>query len=92
MGRAVERPVSCTTMTRGSKRNEHGQYRQKHTDEEILDAVRQHEPASTNEVAEAVGYAQRSSAAYRLEKLEEAGLVRRKKIGRELVWMLGSED
>lgn len=71
-------------------RDESGQYTREYSDEEILDAVREHEPASTAEVAEAVGYAQTPSARYRLKQLEEAGRVRSKKVGRELVWMISN--
>lgn len=58
-----------------------------HPEEDYLDAVREHEPAATREVAEAVGVT-RQGADYRLKRLEDKGLVRSKKIGRELVWML----
>lgn len=56
------------------------------SDEEVLEAVRTHEPAGTREVAENLGIA-RQSADYRLRNLEEEGRVKSKKIGRELVWM-----
>lgn len=59
--------------------------------EDYLDAVREHEPAATREVAESVGVT-RQGADYRLRQLREEGLVRCKKVGRELVWMLVEED
>ena len=53
--------------------------------EEILEAVRKHEPAGTQEVADEVGTA-RQSADYRLRQLKESGQVSKKKVGRSLVW------
>lgn len=58
---------------------------ERHSDQEYLDAVREYEPASTSEVAEAVGVA-RQSADYRLRKLAEQGKVTSKKIGNSLAW------
>ena len=52
----------------------------RHSDEEYLDAVQEHEPAGTSEVADAVGVA-RQSADYRLRRLKEAGLVTKKMVG-----------
>lgn len=67
------------------ERDEQGQFEREHSDEEFLEAVREHEPASTTEIAEAVGVA-RQSASYRLELLEEEGLVVKKKVGPANVW------
>ena len=75
-------------MTSERDRDESGHFQEVYTDEAILDAVRENEPASTAEVADAVGYSQRSSAEYRLKKLRQEGHVMSKKVGRELVWML----
>lgn len=73
-------------------RDERGRYRQEYTDEDFLDAVREHEPATTSEVAEAVGCV-RQNADYRLRQLREAGRVESKKVGPSLVWMIsGGED
>ena len=69
-------------------RDERGRFAAEHSDEEILDAVREHEPAGTSEVAEAVGIA-RQSADYRLRKLADEGAVRSKKIGGTLAWSVG---
>lgn len=55
--------------------------------DEYLQAVADHEPAGTREVADAVGVA-RQSAEYRLKQLRDAGRVESKKIGGVLVWML----
>ncbi len=60
---------------------------ERHSAEEYIDAVREHEPAGTTEIADAVGVA-RQSADYRLRQLETQGLVKSKKIGNSLVWSL----
>lgn len=54
---------------------------------EYLRAVREYEPAATNEVAEAVGVT-RQGADYRLRRLEEQGKVRKKKAGNSLIWFV----
>lgn len=59
----------------------------RHSDEEYLAAVREHEPAATSEVADAVGVA-RQSADYRLRQLEVDGKVKSKQIGNSLAWRL----
>lgn len=59
----------------------------RHSDEEYLDAVREHQPAATSEVAAAVGVA-RQSADYRLRQLEDDGKVTSKRIGNSLAWSL----
>lgn len=56
----------------------------------FVDAVRDHEPAATAEIAEAVGIA-RQSAGYRLKQLEEQGRVASKKVGPARVWMIEME-
>jgi predicted transcriptional regulator len=61
------------------------------TDQEVLEAVKQHEPAATREVGEALGIV-RSSADYRLRQLRDEGMVKSKKVGRELVWMIGENQ
>ena len=71
----------------GHERDERGRVEPRHTDEEIVDAVRENEPAGTSEVAEAVGV-ERQSADYRLRKLEEEGSVESKMVGNSLVWMV----
>jgi len=58
---------------------------ERYSDEEYVDAVREHEPAGTKEVADVVGVA-RQSADYRLRQLEEDGQVESKKIGNSLAW------
>lgn len=61
------------------------------SDADYLNAVRDHQPAATTEVADAVGVA-RQSAGYRLKKLEEEGRVESKKVGPSRVWMLMEEN
>lgn len=58
-----------------------------HDEEEYLDAVREHSPASTSEVADAVGVT-RQGADYRLRQLEDEGKVSSKMVGNSLVWMV----
>lgn len=70
-------------------RDDHGQFKREHSDEEFIEAVREHEPASTREVAEEIGI-YRQSADYRLRRLEEDERVTRKKAGHSLVWMLAN--
>lgn len=53
--------------------------------DEYLEAISEHEPASTKEVADAVGVT-RQGADYRLRRLEEDGLVTSAKIGNSLAW------
>lgn len=68
-----------------TNRNEGGRFTPEHTDEEILAAVRAHEPAATSEVAEELGVS-RQGADYRLRQLHDEGRVSNKKIGASLVW------
>lgn len=60
-------------------------------DEQYLAAVRDHAPAGTQEVADAVGV-ERQSADYRLRQLEDRGKIVSKKVGGTLVWMLVDSD
>ena len=69
----------------GEERNSKGRFEQQHTDEDVLAAVRAHEPAATSEVADELGIA-RQSADYRLRKLRDGGRVSSKKIAASLVW------
>ena len=64
-----------------------GKIASKYSDEDFLEAVEKHEPASTSEVAEAVGCSRRN-ANVRLDKLEEAGEVQSKMAGNSLIWLL----
>ena len=73
------------------QRNERGQFTPQYDDEEVLDAVRDHEPAGTSEVADALGCTTQN-ADYRLRKLRDAGRVESKKVGRSLVWTLSRDE
>jgi predicted ArsR family transcriptional regulator len=68
-------------------RDTHGRYTPEYADEEILEAVREHAPASTKEIADAVGCS-RQNADRRLRQLRERGAVASKKTGPALVWWL----
>jgi predicted ArsR family transcriptional regulator len=72
--------------TQYDARDESGQYTSKYAEDDILAAVREHTPAATSEVAEAVGFA-RQNADYRLRRLADEGKVQRKKVGPTLVWL-----
>ncbi|WP_122089733.1 winged helix-turn-helix domain-containing protein [Halalkalicoccus subterraneus] len=70
-----------------SNRTPGGQFTPSNSDDEFVAAVHAHEPAATSEVANELGVT-RQNADQRLRKLDEAGRVRRKKIGASLVWFL----
>jgi predicted transcriptional regulator len=69
------------------ERDEQGRVEPRQSDEEVVDAVREHEPAATKEVADELEMA-RQSADYRLRKLEDEGRVESKMVGNSLVWMV----
>jgi predicted transcriptional regulator len=71
-------------------RDSSGRFEATVSDEEILEAVRKHEPAGTSEVGDAVGLA-RQNADYRLRNLRDEGRVGSKKVGRSLVWSTSQE-
>ena len=67
-------PTDSDSDTRDAR----GRYTPEFADEEILEAVRQHAPASTKEIADAVGCS-RQNADRRLRQLRERGAVASKK-------------
>jgi len=69
------------------QRNERGRFTPEYDDDEFLEAVREHEPAGTSEVADVIGCTTQN-ADYRLRKLQDAGRVESKKVGPSLVWMI----
>lgn len=71
----------------GHERDEQGRVEPRREDDEVIDAVCEHEPAATKEVAEELDMA-RQSADYRLRKLEDEGRVESKMVGNSLVWMV----
>ena len=74
-------------MTNPERDPESGKLTEQYSDEEFVEAVGEHEPASTTEVAETVGCSRRN-ANVRLDKLEEAGEVQSKMAGNSLIWLL----
>ena len=66
---------------------ESGKIEEQYPDQEFLDAVEEHDPASTSEVADAVGCTRRN-ALNRLKTLEDAGRIKGKDVGRSFVWLL----
>lgn len=79
-----------SSETQYDERDNSGRYTAKYAEEDILAAVREHAPAATSEVAEAVGFA-RQNADYRLRRLAGEGKVQRKKVGPTLVWLPATE-
>ncbi|ATW88351.1 helix-turn-helix protein [Halohasta litchfieldiae] len=77
-------------MDEDRHRNEDGQYEPAYSDEDILSAVRKHEPAATQEIANEFDIA-RQSADYRLRKLVKQGTVNKKKVGNSLVWSIADD-
>lgn len=77
-------------MVNTERDSDTGKLAEQYSDEDFLDAVKEHEPASTSEVADAVGCSRRN-ADVRLRKLEEAGEIRKKKVGNSLMWMTSQE-
>lgn len=69
------------------ERDDRGRFRREHDDEEFVTAVREHAPARTREVAEAVGCTA-EGARKRLLALEDAGRVQGKDMGAATAWML----
>lgn len=61
------------------------------SEEKYFEAIRENSPASTSEVAEAVGVT-RQGADYRLRKLEDEGKVSSKMVGNSLIWTLDEKD
>lgn len=59
-------------------------------EEDYFEAIRDHSPATTSEIAEAVGVT-RQGADYRLRRLEEEGKVESQMIGNSLIWSVSEE-
>lgn len=79
-------PEIYANMTNPERDPESGKLTEQYSDEDFLEAVAGLEPASTKEVAEAVGCSRRN-ADVRLRRLEEAGEVRSKMVGNSLTWL-----
>jgi predicted transcriptional regulator len=78
-------PVRYANMTNPERDPESGKLSEQYSDEDFLEAVEEHEPASTKEIADEVGCSRRN-ADVRLRKLAEAGEIRKKKVGNSLTW------
>jgi DNA-binding Lrp family transcriptional regulator len=66
---------------------ESGKIEERYPDQEFLNAVEEHDPASTSEVADAVGCTRRN-ALNRLKTLEDGGQIKAKDAGGSFVWLL----
>lgn len=71
-------------------RDDRGHFQPEHEDHEFLEAVAEHEPAGTTEIADVVGVT-RQNADQRLRQLQDEGTVASKKIGNSLAWSLVEE-
>lgn len=65
--------------------NQSGRFEQTYTNSEFISAVRNYDPASTQEIADELGI-HRRSAQHRLDNLADNGQVSKKKVGNSLVW------
>jgi len=66
--------------------------RTKYDEERFVEVLEDVSPATTTEVAEEVGCGEKT-AYYRLQKLEEEGVCKKKKSGpRVLIWSLAEDD
>lgn len=70
----------------GRTRSATGEFAETYPRAAFFTAVFEHTPASTKEVADAVGCT-RQNADYRLRQLRDDGEVRSKKVGPALVWL-----
>lgn len=68
-------------------RDDRGHFQREHRDREYLEAVADHEPAGTAEIADVIGVT-RQSADQRLRALKDEGKLSSKKIGNSLAWSL----
>ena len=81
----------CENQNNNRQRNDRGQFRSEHPDQEFLDLVAENQPATTKEVADGIGCSRRN-ADYRLRRLADDGRVSKKKAGTSLVWMVENEN
>lgn len=84
--------MTVETMPYDERDDDTGQFAAEVSDEELLEAVREADHATTSNISEAVGLKHRSGYD-RLEKLEEDGLVEREKVNARLVfWNTTDEE
>lgn len=72
------------------EKDDDGRFSETRTDREVLDAVAEHTPAGTAEVAGTLDVT-RQAADYRLRRLREEERVRSKKVGGSLIWIAVEE-
>lgn len=68
-----------------------GKYTETHTDDEILEFLREQGPTGTADVAEEFDYEQ-PSAYRRLRRLEDDGTVESQKVGNARLWSVSEEN
>jgi len=72
--------------------NDSGKYTDAYTNEDLLEAIREHGgAAATLEIAEMVG-CHRDTARRRLNNLTEAGKVQRRDVGDAALWLLADDE
>ena len=69
------------------KRDNSGRFSESIDDDDVVAAVRAHDPAATSEIADELGLS-RQGTDRRLRSLRDAGRVSSKKIGASLVWFM----
>ena len=70
----------------GDQRDEDGRFRKTYFEEAFLDALREVEVASTQNVADFVGCSY-DLAYRRLKEMEDDGLVRHEEVGNSFIWL-----
>jgi len=68
-----------------------GPFEKRHSDEDLLDFVREEEVVTTKEVAEQFEY-HLQTARRRLKTLEQEGRLNQKDVGKRFVWWLHQES
>jgi len=70
---------------------ESGEFQRKFADVDFINSLEQHQPATTNDIAEDVGCKYRT-AYERLQQLEDGGKVEAQKVGSSLLWSLSKGE
>lgn len=73
------------------EKDDDGRFSATRTDREVIEAVDEHDPAATSEVAAALDLT-RQAADYRLRQLREQSRVESKKVGASLIWFAVDEQ
>jgi len=82
--------ISPLAMGEDQQRDQNGQFTPGNTDNDVVAAVRAHEPAATSEVAQELGLT-RQGADHRLRQLRDKGRIESKKIAASLVWYVADD-